>query len=499
MVAAVAAHASPAEIEPSERTLNSRTPLLIQEGAELQLMGVTDDNFAIYQQGQTLYATALIPGAHRQVIAEVPNNNVVQILQVGNVVMAWIDPQRSFPGFGISPLVIWSAASGAHRISEDSAVGLVATDANSNNLQVLYTTNVTGAGGLRGDLVLSDVFTAFRPRTLLSNIKLDFPFGQCRPVAAFIGPPGRAVPTAEYCVGNDTTATLSRWVFGRKIDLIKNIATQLPFTLETNPQQTEFFVRLAGSGDPVVVTDEGQIRVVDNIAGNTGFVTDRGSAVYSAQRSPTGLPELRFAPRGKDPFVVSNQFYFAFSSIPNLSGYAKRQTPSPDGRFVLYATNADPITFLTDMQLLDLHTGITTSIDTRFASFGGIEVFTEDSSHALYFSDYDLNVGLSALFAADHSGVTRQISEDRSVLFNFAASGSAVSYNNHPHFDSGPVGSFDFSTADLHVVDSARPDATRLIATQAHIFYYPSHHRRGLVFTSDTEATPGLYLANARP
>jgi hypothetical protein len=42
-----------------ERILGSRAPVLIQAGERLQMMAVTDDNFAIYQQGQTLYATAL--------------------------------------------------------------------------------------------------------------------------------------------------------------------------------------------------------------------------------------------------------------------------------------------------------------------------------------------------------------------------------------------------------------------------------------------------------
>src|SRR5262249_38599276 len=152
------------------------------------LMGVTDDNFAIYQEGQTLYATALVPGARRQVVAEVPAGNVAQILQVGNVVMAWPNPDRSLPGFGVSPLVIWSAIGGAHRISDASAVALVATDAGPANLQVLYTTNTT-PDGLVGDLAIIDVFSALPPRTLLTHIKLDFPFGQCRPLAAFIGPP----------------------------------------------------------------------------------------------------------------------------------------------------------------------------------------------------------------------------------------------------------------------------------------------------------------------
>jgi hypothetical protein len=484
--------------EADEASFASRTPALIQPGQNQLLLGVTDDDFAVYQEGQQLYATALVPGAKRLHIAEVPNNNVAQILQVGTVAMLWIDPQRNLPGFGVSPLVIWSAASGARRISEASAVGLVATDAQSAGVQVLFTTNATPDGGLQGDLALTDAASAFRPRTLLRQIKLDFPFGQCRPVAAFIGPPGQTVPTAEYCTGNDTTATLSRWVRGRRIDLIDHIATPLPFTLETNPQETEFFVRLADSGNPAVVTDQGEIRVVDQVAGTQGFVTDRGTAVYSAQPSASTPMELRFAARGRGPITVASPFAFAYAPSYNFSGYAKRPTPSPDGRSALFASQVDPATGLADLQLLDLRSGAVTPIDARPEAFAGFDVFTADSNHVLYFSRFNLSTGLRTLFASDRAGVSRQLSDDDTVLLNLAATGSLVSFNDRILVNSAPLGTFALSHADLRVADAARPSGARLIAAQANLFYFPSHHRRGLVFTSDVAATAGLYLAGAK-
>jgi hypothetical protein len=491
-------HLIAADNESVEASLAARTPVLIQPGRNQLLLGVTDDDFAVYQEGQQLYATALVPGAPRQLIAEVPNNNVAQILQVGNVAMLWLDPERNLPGFGVSPLVIWSAASGPRRISEASAVGLVATDAQSNGVQVLFTTNATPDGGLTGDLAITDAASAFRPRTLLRQIKLDFPFGQCRPVAAFIGPPGRAVPTAEYCAGNDTTATLSRWVRGQRIDLIGNIATPLPFTLETNPQETEFFVRLADTGNPVVVTDQGQIRVVDQVSGTQGFVTDRGTAIYSAQPSASTPIELRLAARGRGPITVASPFAFAYAPSFNFSGYAKRPTPSPDGRSALFASMVDPLTGLADLQLLDLRTGSLTPIEARPIGFAGFDVFTADSNHVLYFSQFNLSTGLRTLFAADRAGVSRQLSDDDTVLLNLAATGSLVSFNDRLTVNSAPLGTFALSHADLRVADAARPRAARLIAAQANLFYFPSHHRRGLVFSSDVAAAAGLYLAGAK-
>ncbi len=488
---------APAENAAADTAL-APAPVLIQPGSTQLLLGVTTDNFAIYQEAQTLYATALVPGARRHEIAQVPNNNFAEILQVGKVAMLWIDPQRNLPGSGVSPLVIWSAAGGAKRIAERSAVGFVATDASPENLRVLFTTNVLPDGGSRGDLALIDVFAATRAQILVRDITLGFPFAQCRPVAAFIGPPGRAVPTAEYCRGTDTTATLSRWVLGQRIDLIDNIATPLPFTLETNPQENEFFVRLAGNGNPVVVTDRAEVRVIDTVPSTQGFITDRGTTVYATQSSPSASSELRLARRGSGPIAVATPFAFAFANSHNFSGYSKRPTPSPDGRLALFAGAQDPATRLTDMQLLDLRSGQVIVIDSRLASFGAFDVFTEDSRYALYFSDFNLTVGLSALYAADRAGVAQRISDDDSVFFNAAATGSLVSYNDRPQLNSAPLGSFALTRADLRIVDAARPQrGSRLIAAQANLVYFPSHGRRGLVFTTDSAERPGLYLAGA--
>jgi hypothetical protein len=167
---------------------------------------------------------------------------------------------------------------------------------------------------------------------------------------------------------------------------------------------------------------------------------------------------------------------------------------------MMYATAFDASTGLSNVQLLDLHTGLTTTVDDQPRAFSPFEVFTADSKYALYVADVDFSTQLGALFAADRSGSARQISEDRSVYVNFAATGSVVSFNDQPVFNSAPAGSFNFTTADLHVVDAGRPNKpARLIAKQAYVFYFPSHDRRGLVFTTDAADQPGLYLASARP
>jgi hypothetical protein len=46
------AQGSSAQPAAVEQTLSSRSPVLIQAGSNLLLKGVTDDNYAIYQDGQ---------------------------------------------------------------------------------------------------------------------------------------------------------------------------------------------------------------------------------------------------------------------------------------------------------------------------------------------------------------------------------------------------------------------------------------------------------------
>jgi hypothetical protein len=98
--------------------LRDRGPQKIQDGAEVLLLAVTDDDHAVYQDGQKLYAAALRKGAKKRFIADVPGDAIAYPLQVGDVVFLWLTPQRQFSGFGVSPLVLWDSKNGARRISE---------------------------------------------------------------------------------------------------------------------------------------------------------------------------------------------------------------------------------------------------------------------------------------------------------------------------------------------------------------------------------------------
>lgn len=247
----------------------------------------------------------------------------------------------------------------------------------------------------------------------------------------------------------------------------------------------------------VIVNDRGAVRPVDQVGDTpgfaTGFLTERGAAVYWAQPSATGPIELRLAARGRAPITVANQFSFACTGLFNLGSHPKIRTPSPDGRLVMYATGFNPATGA-DVNLLDLHTGLTTVVDSQQQNFGGVETFTADSRFGMYFNS------AGAAIVTDRFGATHQISNDNTVFRFQGTTGSFVAFADHPVVTSAPANTFHFTTGDLHVIDAARPNtAPRLVAPKVHFLYFPSHRGRGLVFTSNGAETPVLYLASSRP
>ncbi|HLL25797.1 MAG TPA: hypothetical protein VK427_26850, partial [Kofleriaceae bacterium] len=445
--------------------------------------------------GQALFAAKLVPGAPRRPVGTVPGTNIAQVLQVGKVVFIWTDPQRTLPGFGVSPLVLWTAAGGAQLISAQSSVGLVATAASADSRQIVFTTNVT-ADNARGDLVHAFTNNPLQPTTLVANTTMAFPNGQCRPLANFGRDQGREVPVAQYCAGADTTATMSKWVNGVRTDLISNIATPLQFILESDARARTFLVNLANNS-VASVTMDGEITVIDPTArSRQGFIGRHGAVGYAVSGTPA---ELRLARNGEAPETVSNLTRL-YRGTYNRSGYSKPRTVSSDGSLGLFGSTVDPNTGLTDMNLLDLCSGDVIPLETDTTATVFSEIFTSDGDHALFFTVTDPTSSTATLVTGDRTGATHTIGPADGVWDALAAAGDDISFNTNPTVDSSSLRSFFLSTGDLFVVDADHPNGTRLVSAQASLLYLPSHDRKRLVFPSATEPSgPGLYLASARP
>jgi hypothetical protein len=475
--------------------VKAHAPVLIQPGTGQILLAVTEDNHAVYQEGQALYATRLAPGSPRLDVGTVPGTNIATVLQVGKVVFIWTNPQRNVPGWGVSPLVMYTANGGAQLISAQSSVGLVATAASADSRQIVFTTNVTNDNA-RGDLVHAFTNDALNPTTLLANTTMAFPNGLCRPLANFGREHGREVPVAVHCAGTDTTATLSKWVDGVKTDLIGNIATPLTFILESDANARTFLVNLANTS-VATVTMDGEITIVDEAApsGGQAFIGRHGAVGYAVSGTPF---ELRLALDGETPQVVSDLITI-HSGFYNRSGYSKPRSLSSDGSLALYGSTVDPSRGLTDMNLLDLRTGTTIPLEAEPVATVFTEIFTSDGDHALFFKN---PVGFTAtLVTGDRTGETHTIGPAGGVWDALAASGDNITFNTNPTVYQTSLRAFLLSTGDLFAADAGCPDAApRAIATQASLIYQPSHDRKKVVFQSSSEpAGEGLYLANARP
>jgi hypothetical protein len=383
------------------------------------------------------------------------------------------------------------------RLSQASAVGVVATDASPDGRQVVFTTNVP-PDGLRGDLALAGSCDSATPTILLHDIRLNFPSDLCRPLAGYIGHGSDATLVAAYCAGTDTTATLSKWERGRKTDLIAGIATPMPFTLDADPQGRHVLESLA-DGRVVQVSMSGEQTTLDTGVtppGLRGLLNRDGIAAYTAPLA-TGGRELRLARPGQPVVSLGRVRTLYTNGYFYSGGYAKSRATSPDGALALFASTADTSVGLTDLKLLDLTSGESTVLEADPVATRGSEIFTADSRFALFLTDPDLNDGTATLFAGTRSG-RRQVSAGNQVFDVFHATDSLVTFTQNPTYD--PAREFLLSTGDLLAVDvSSAGEAPRLISTQAGLFYLPTVDRRRVVFTSKTEPEGhGLYVANVR-
>jgi hypothetical protein len=476
------AGASEGQIVQDLSTANVR----VQAGTRLLLLEVTDDNYAIYQDGQTVYASALRAGAPRQRVAEVPAGNFAFVYRVGKVVFVWTNPDRTLPGFGVSPLVIWSSASGAHLASEASPIGTLATAASSDGTQVLFPTHGT-PDGLTGALELASTGLSKRA-TVVANTPMNFPFGACRPLASFVAVAGHEDAVAAYCEGAATTATVSRWHHGRRRDLVTAAVT--PPQLSIDPGGEQLFTLLAGSGNPVTVDlhdcrEDGGVDVVASVAARFGFLGVDGDAFYSTS-SATNPVLFRVGPRGPKQILELLGFLsFGFGST-SLS-----QPPtSPDGKWILSFDQTDPTTGLLNVRLSSTRSGAVSTLETTATSTVVGPPFTSSSARAIYAKVTDLSTFVADLVVAD--ATHRQVYSNDVWAWDVGRQ-DVVTFTERAVFN--PADPF-FVPADLRSVNTAQPGQPRLIAAGAYTTYFPSRHRTAVAFTSDQEpGGPGLYVA----
>lgn len=467
---------------------------LIQSGDRLVLLAVTADNQALYQDGQTVYATALKPGAPKRVVGMSPPGVVSFVYTVGKVAFVWTAPDRSLPGFGVSPLTVWSAATGAHRAADHSPIGTFTTSASADGRAVMYTARGAADGSV-GDIVFASTDMAQR-KTLVANVPMSFPSGACRPWGSFVGMGSQSHPVALFCEGAATTATLASWSKqgDARRDLLGGVLTQPYFT--ASPDGTHFFTALADTRTPVVVSDSGDVRrLEEGVLSRRGFFTSCNDVFYSSFVDLTLPGEIHRASLASGTTSVVAGSLFSFLTAQAGSDLIVTPPSSPDGRKLAYFSGFDPVTGLTDVRLADLVDAGSTAIEPAQRTYLSGPVFSADSNYTLFARVDDVNTFNGQLVAAGPQGnvdigAPSLWSHDR-------LRGDRIAFNDNLVIDAAD---FFASTADLKVVDLSRPrQSISVIEAQAYLTFYPVRRGREIAFTTGGgNSGPGLYVARAR-
>jgi hypothetical protein len=457
----------------------SASDVLVQPGAHLVLLGVTDDDHAIYQDGQTVYATALRPGAPRARIDDVPAGNTAFIYVAGKVAFVWTNPDYSKPGFGVSPLVVWTAAHGAKKASDASPIGTLVTAASDDGRRVVFPDNTDPAGSV-ADLVLAPADLSERT-TLVAQASANFPSGACRPEAVFLGHGPRAYPAAAYCTGGGAAqATLSTWRDGVREDVGGINAPPRMFVDPLRDRIATVQVDPSGARRPVVIGCD-DVTTIDDVPSTVALFAADGQALFTDTSGGTG-PALRRARLGRASAEVapSLQRFYGFGSGSEALGDAPT---SANGRWLLFGANVDPQTGLTDLVLADLHAGTRVTLDASLANTTAPgNPFTSDSRFVITNTVVD-PITFAGPFVATRLRdlVPRTISDDLPMNV-LPAAGSTVVVGDHTSFD--PV-DFFASKVDLSVVDLADDDAPRIVARGANVNFFLAHHKTEIVYAVD--------------
>lgn len=496
---------APAGIAQTEEAESLAQPLgraaLVQAGAKLFVLGVTDDGHAIYQQGTALYATALVPGAPKELIANTGSAIGVGhplVFASGNVV--FIYPDSDFSGTIVSRLYVWTAAGGARLAASASlgAPGLVAASPDSRD--IVFVANAS-ADGNTGDLV-SAAADLSRRRTLVSGASIN-PAGACPPQLGFDRKPsitndsadcdaGAAHPVAGYCVGTSTTAVLSRWIDGTRHDLASDVHG---FPLWSTDTLGKKLFTLVGhpfaNQRPISIDADGKTTLLEDVTTGGGTINADNSIMTFAK--PSDFEMHRFSgqpPRANVVTDMGASFNIYFNAYPSfLRDYATGFTSSAG--LALFSSPSNLV-------LVDTTQAPSAAVTMQAdpSCYPSFEPFSADSRHTLLYCNDDASV--TALYDGSRAGTLRKITSGSAEDWtNFAVEGAVITYADdlvHSPADQDLSATVDIKELDL----AAATLAPKTLAAGAYSIYFPTRDRRSVVFTSDNGAAHGLYALRIR-
>jgi hypothetical protein len=496
----------------TEGELRSNEGVRLQAGNNLTVLGVTEDDFVLYWDSGSVWATEIKRNAGRRLVAA----NVAEpplTLSHGKVAMIWtaqpflgniLGPQR------VSPLVVWTVRNGPQLASTASlAPQLFAIQASAavrpDSREVVFTSNVSEDGSV-GDIVRAstDLGTV---TTLLSAI--DVSLGRCAPHVGY----DRAVPIGEpriivsACTPGAGTATLSRWRGDERVDLTTSMRVGISWTSD---ELGEHVLTQLSDNSPAVFTPDNAFTIVDSHRTATGWITPDGTVFQTpvnADRSGRDVFRIKL---GATPHAERVTTLPVFSGIqfanhlPYGVPYANVSTvPMAPNRAFLVAFTAfnDVDGSLTDSLRIDARATDVAPVASSAApvSLPAFEIATRDSRFNLFHVFAPDDFTHSVLFAGSARGEARQISKGETTLGIFGISGSRIAFADN--VTATLFGGDIDATGDLTTVDlAASTPAPVTVARGAHAHFFLTRSRDLIVYSTDADpAASGLVVQRIAP
>jgi hypothetical protein len=463
----------------------------IATGDNLQVWGITGDDFVVYsdETAGILYAIPVAGGTPKTIMSSlgssIPVDGGAATHFVGvsqNVVVIWTGLDAN----GVGPMSLWtSAAASADMVSANTLSGFGLVTADSSH--VAYFDNVNENIGV-GDFV-EVTATGTGKTTLVPTVDLTgascnvtggtggstvFVLNHCQQLPADAGADAATPSTflSEFAVANGhRTDLLSTTVTDTSTFVINTAGTEL--LVIGDPGLEAFSLAALDSGAPTP-------KLIDaNAVGSVLFTPDGLSTIYE-----TGTPSmLRSLIATPNPTTLQATFLGIYGI-------------SPDGTHVLGLENVDPTgnTSNTDLFLASATTNAAAKSlvpGTTALSVG--DVFTTDSSHALY-EDQSGAVPTLNSYAVNGAAPT-VLAQNPQLVLGTGTSSSVVLFTNNP-FASLTL-SNGAGTADIYTVDTAMAAAPTLLVSQANAGFGLTSGRDKIAYAWNVQAGPkaGLYVA----
>ena len=468
-------------------------PVRLQAGSLLGVLATTASRWVVYQDGLTIYATTLSPGAPRVLLAEatVPN---IETMVDGDTVMLWPD-QTAFTPSVPGRLVVWRPGSAPRQLATRTVVPTstafpAGVAASPDGRQVLFLDNLDEAG-TRADVVYSGVTGA---RTVIARqVDADYANPVCPPYLGFRAQhagDARAQPLAAYCQDGVTGATLATVDGAAPRVLAAGLRSAA-----TVQARAGLVTALTSNLEPISISRSGQLTTLDADSSRLLFPADNGE-VLSYAVDASGASQLkRLDPRRPGWQRTVGQLSlvgFAPSHLP-IGGhpYYTDNILAYRDRGMMAWTNSS--TGALEMQLVDPRgEQASVTLGSGLTCGPSYEPFTRDGHHALLYC-LDATAGYFSLTTASYGEAPHVVSSGATAFQHFGLGGGRILYADNV------AATATGAAFDLKVVDLRQPTAqTTLVAGAATNFVITPDARYVVYSREDDAEHAGLYVERVR-